>query len=283
MSADNELKGLISAMLRRDFLQLSAASVAAAVSAEAFSASGGESGAERNTQQTVCVLGASGHVGSAIVGELLRAGYRVVAISRSADKLRRIQADHPGVKDLNTLVGDVSSDTAAAQLRIAIISRFRNPRAIVSSLSSPAADAPMRILDTPTDKLRGAFDTNFFSHVTAAVGLIPSLQPGGVYIGISGGLSDFVVPNMGAISMTQSALRALYSVLAQESQDAKSRSAAAQVRMLALYGLVAADEAAVKDDGWIVGRQIGVQVREIIARPAAFPGPLLAIKAKRYS
>jgi NAD(P)-dependent dehydrogenase (short-subunit alcohol dehydrogenase family) len=141
----------------------------------------------------------------------------------------------------------------------------------------------MRILDTPTDKLRGAFDTNFFSHVTAAVTLIPSLQPRGVYIGISGGLSDFVVPNMGAISMTQSALRTLYSVLAQESQDAKSRGPKAQVRMLALYGLVAADEGAAKGDGWILARQIGVQVREIITRPAAFPGPLLAMKAKKYS
>jgi NAD(P)-dependent dehydrogenase (short-subunit alcohol dehydrogenase family) len=283
MSADNELRGLIGAMLRREFLQLSAATVAAAVSAEALGAPEGESGAERNTQQTVCVLGASGHVGGAIVSELLTAGHRVVAISRSGDKLRRIQADHAGVKELNTLLGDVSSDAAAAQLRIAITSRFGNPRAIVSSLSSPAADAPMRILDTPTDKLRGAFDTNFFSHVTAAVALIPSLQPGGIYIGISGGLSDFLVPNRGAISMTQSALRTLYSVLAHESQDAKARGSEAQVRMLALYGLVAADEGAAKDDGWIVGRQIGVRVREIIARPAAFPGPLLAIKAKRYS
>jgi NAD(P)-dependent dehydrogenase (short-subunit alcohol dehydrogenase family) len=283
MCADNELKGLIGAMLRREFLQLAAATVAAAVSAEALSASESESGAQRSAQQTVCVLGSSGHVGSAIVSELLSVGYRVVAISRSADKLRKIQADHAGLKELNTLVGDVSSDAAAAQLRIAITNRFGNPRAIVSSLSSPAADAPMRILDASTDKLRDAFDTNFFSHVTAAVALIPSLQPGGVYIGISGGLSDFVIPNMGALSMTQSALRTLYSVLAQESQDAKSRGSQAQVRMLALYGLVAADKGAAKDDGWILGRQIGVRVSEIVARPAAFPGPLLAIKAKRYS
>jgi NAD(P)-dependent dehydrogenase (short-subunit alcohol dehydrogenase family) len=283
VSADNDLKSLIGAMLRREFLQLSAATVAAAVSAEALSASADESGAQRNTQQTVCVLGSSGHVGSAIVSELLSGGYRVVAISRSADKLRKIQADHAGVKELNTLVGDVSSDAAAAQLRAAITSRFGNPHGIVASLSSPAADAPMRLLDSPTDKLRGAFDTNFFSHVTAAIALIPSLQPGGVYIGINGGLSDFVVPNRGALSMTQSALRTLYSVLAQESQDAKSRGSKAQVRMLALYGLVTTDVRAAKDDGWIVGRQIGVRVREIIARPAAFPGPLLAIKAKRYS
>jgi hypothetical protein len=53
--------------------------------------------------------------------------------------------------------------------------------------------------------------------------------------------------------------------------------------MLALYGLVAVDASAAKGDGWIIGRQIGMRVSEIIARPAAFPGPLLSIKAKRYS
>jgi NAD(P)-dependent dehydrogenase (short-subunit alcohol dehydrogenase family) len=270
-------------MLRREFLRLSTATVAAAVGAEALGAPEGESGAKTEAQRTVCVLGASGHVGGAIVSELLTVGYRVIAISRSVEKLRRIHADHAGIKELYTLMGDVSSDAAADQLRAAIISRFGNPHAVVSSLSSPAADAPMRILDTPTDKLRGAFDTNFFSHVTAAVALIPSLQPGGVYIGISGGLSDFVLPNMGAISMTQSALRTLYGVLAQEAQDSKARSFQAQVRMLALYGLVSIDGSSGQDDGRIAAPQIGVRVSEIIARPAAFPGPLLSIKARKYS
>jgi hypothetical protein len=97
----------------------------------------------------------------------------------------------------------------------------------------------MRILDTPTDRLREAFDTNFFSHVIAARALIPALEPHGVYIGINGGLSDFVVPNMGALSMTQSALRSLYSVLAKEALDAKAGDSKAEVRMLALYGRVA--------------------------------------------
>jgi NAD(P)-dependent dehydrogenase (short-subunit alcohol dehydrogenase family) len=258
-------------VLRREFLQLSAAAVATAATAVSAEAS----------RQTVCVLGASGHVGSAILRQLLADGHRVVAISRSAEKLQRIKSDHSGEKGLETLRGDVSSDTVADQLRMAIITRFGKPHAIVSSLSSPAADAPMRILDAPTDKLRAAFETNFFSHVTAAVALLPALQPGGTYIGISGGLSDFVVPAMGAISMTQSALRTFYSVVAQEARDGKG--ATPQVRMLALYGLVAVDASAAKGDGWIIGRQIGMRVSEIIARPAAFPGPLLSIKAKRYS
>ena len=113
--------------------------------------------------QTVCVLGASGHVGGAIVTALLSAGYHVTAISRSAGKLQSIQSEHEGAKGLDTLMGDVSSDTAADQLRAEILSRFGRPSAIVAALSSPAADAPMRILDTPTDKLQEAFNSNFFS------------------------------------------------------------------------------------------------------------------------
>jgi hypothetical protein len=93
------------------------------------------------------------------------------------------------------------------------------------------------------------------------------VQPGGVYIGISGGLSDFVVPNMGAMSMIQSALRTLYSVAAQEAQDSKTPSAHAQVRMLASYGLVATDGSSGQDGRWMAAPQIGVRVGEIIARP----------------
>jgi NAD(P)-dependent dehydrogenase (short-subunit alcohol dehydrogenase family) len=102
-------------------------------------------------------------VGGAIVTALLSAGYHVTAISRSAGKLQSIQSEHEGAKGLDTLMGDVSSDTAADQLRAEILSRFGRPSAIVAALSSPAADAPMRILDTPTDKLQEAFNSNFFS------------------------------------------------------------------------------------------------------------------------
>ncbi len=263
-------------VVRRDFLQLTAAVAAAALGAQAL-------GAAADSAKTICVLGATGHVGGAILSELLKGGYHVVAVSRSAEKLQRIRLHHPESKALDTLVGDLGSDATADALRAQILSRFGKPYAVVSVLSSPAADAPMRILDGPTDKLRDAFNTNFFSHVTAAVALIPHLQSGGVYVGISGGLSDFVVPNMGALSMTQSALRSLYSVLAKEAQDEKAHDSKSEVRMLALYGLVATDETPGKGDMYLESRQIGARVREVVSDPAAFPGPILSIKAKQFS
>jgi hypothetical protein len=96
-----------------------------------------------------------------------------------------------------------------------------------------------------------------------------------VYIGINGGLADAVVPNMGALSMTQSALRSLYSVLAQEAQDAQ-----AHVRLLEIHGLVATEHRPAQPGGqWITDQQVRERVAEIIHQPEAFPGPILAIKA----
>jgi len=119
----------------------------------------------------------------------------------------------------------------------------------------------MRILDTSTDTLRKVFDTNFFSHVSAAHALMPALAPDGVYVGINGGLADFVIPNRGPLSMTQSALRTLYAVLAQEAQDSKAQQHKTQVRLLELYGLVATDaNRAQANDGWITDNQVAARL-----------------------
>jgi NAD(P)-dependent dehydrogenase (short-subunit alcohol dehydrogenase family) len=284
MLEDDEINDDVSRqVIRRHFLRLAAGLAATGVATQALGGAADASVSQGAPQRTVVVLGATGHVGSAIANALLSTGHHVVAISRSPSKLQKLESEHAGTKGLDTLVGDVGSDDAADQLRAEIIRRFGKPYAFVSSLSSPAADVPMRILDTPTDTLREAFNTNFFSHVTAAVALIPALQPHGVYIGISGGLSDFVVPNMGALSMTQSALRSLYSVLAKEAQDAKTGESQAEVRMLALYGMVATGATGAGGDNLIDAHAIGIRVGEIVARPAAFPGPLLSLKARRYA
>jgi NAD(P)-dependent dehydrogenase (short-subunit alcohol dehydrogenase family) len=268
---------------RRRFIALSASAAATAAAATRSSQGAPLAVPERTDAGNVCVLGASGNVGNAIVRELLSAGHRVVAVSRSTDKLQKIRDTYGATGRVQTLEGDVSSDDEAQKLREELIARFGKPRAVVASLSSPAADVPMRILDTSTAILKKAFDTNCFSHVTAAKALIPALTRGGVYVGINGGLSDLVVPGMGKLSMTQSALRALYRVLAQEASDQKSGDLHANVRMLGIYGLVDTGHAPAAADRSIPGPQIGRRIAAIIARPQDFPGPILSIKAAAYS
>jgi NAD(P)-dependent dehydrogenase (short-subunit alcohol dehydrogenase family) len=148
----------------------------------------------------------------------------------------------------------------------------------VASLSSAAIDGRLRVLASPTDTLRQAFATNFFTHVTAARALIPALTGSGVYVGINGGLANFPAAGMAQLTTTQSALRALYEVLAFETQGKPG------VRVLELFGLVddgtlAKAQAAMRIDGMALGQRIA----EIIAQPSRFPGPVLTLKSKAFS
>jgi NAD(P)-dependent dehydrogenase (short-subunit alcohol dehydrogenase family) len=226
----------------------------------------------------VCVLGASGTVGNAIMRATLNGGHQVIAISRSTEKLAAIRTQY-AAKGVTTLVGDVASDESAARLHDALQARFGKPDAIVAALSAPAADRPMKVLGTPTDALRRAFDTNFFTHVVAAKALIPELGAGAVYVGINGGLPDFVIPGMANLTMTQSALRSLYLALAQEADESQ-----VQVRMLGLFGLVATQERPVTNaERSILDADVGRRVLDILLHPSQFPGPILAIRARAYS
>jgi NAD(P)-dependent dehydrogenase (short-subunit alcohol dehydrogenase family) len=228
--------------------------------------------------RTVGVLGATGRVGNLIVKQLLSAGFKVVAISRSADKLHQMALTYAATRRIAILQGDVSSDSLAADLGRRFLAAFGSAHAVVASLSSARIDGRMRILATPTDKLREAFATNFFTHVTAARALIPALAGGGVYVGINGGLANFPAAGMAQLTTTQSALRALYEVLAVETQGKPG------VRVLELFGLVddgtdANAQGPMRIDGMAVGRRIA----EIIARPNDFPGPVLSLKSKAFA
>ena len=265
-------------VLRRDFLALGAA---AAVIARASGATEKLTGQTR----TVCVLGASGRVGNLVVRQLLAAGFTVVAVSRSADKLHRITATYSGAGRLGTLQGDVSSDARAFDLRTRFVAAHGTPHAVVASLSSTAVDGPMRILDSPTEALRKAFDSNFFTHVSAAKAWIPVLPSGSTYLGINGGLADYAAAGMAQLTTTQSALRSLYGVLALEAQDRKRpQDRRPFVRALELYGLVDDGSAPVgQSEMRIDGAAVGSRVTEIIARPEEFPGPVLTLKSKAFA
>jgi len=266
-------------MVRREFLAMGAAAAAAMMR---------RSRAAEPSQSwpaTICVLGASGRVGNLVVRQLLAAGSRVIAVSRSADKLKSIAADYAATGRIDTLEGDVSSDAQASDLRDRFTAAFGTPHAVVASLSSTQVDGPMRILESPTQRLRTAFDANFFTHVVAAKAWIPVLDSAGVYIGINGGLADYAGAGMGQLTTTQSAIRSLYEVLAVETQDPKRpQERRPSVRVLELFGLVDDGSAPVRQASMrIDGNEVGSRVGEIIERPREFRGPVLALKSKAFS
>jgi len=263
-------------VFRREFLALGAAAAVIGRSSIA---------ADQSQTKTVCVLGASGRVGNLVVRQLLAAGFRVVAVSRSAEKLNRITTSYSSTGRIGTLQGDVSSDAQAGDLRTRFVAAYGNPHAVVASLSSTAVDGPMRILDSPTEALRKAFDTNFFTHVIAAKTWIPGLASGGTFVGINGGLANFAAAGMAQLTTTQSALHSLYEVLALEAQDRnRPEDRRPFVRALELFGLVDDGSAPVsRPEMRIDGTAVGTRVREIIARPADFPGPVLTLKSRAFA
>src|SRR5690348_17043933 len=117
-----------SGISRRGFVAGSAAAVATARVAWS----------KEDRRLKLCVLGASGTVGNAVVREALSAGHHVIAVSRSSDKLAKILAQYPD-RGVKTVIGDVGSDESAARLRKALLERTDKPDAVVAALSSPDA------------------------------------------------------------------------------------------------------------------------------------------------
>jgi NAD(P)-dependent dehydrogenase (short-subunit alcohol dehydrogenase family) len=255
---------------RRTFLESAAALGAAVTSSLAL--------AKEERRMKVCVLGASGTVGNGIMRELLDGGHQVIAVSRSPGKLAHIRTQY-GTKNVKTLVGDLASDESGAVLRDALTAQFGALDGVVAALSSPAVDRPIRVLGSSTDLVRQTFDANFYPHVVAAKALIPRLGPGAVYLGINGGLPDFVLPGMANLTMTQSALRSLYLAIEQEARESK-----VLVRLLGIFGLVATPGHPAKDsDHYISDKDVGRRAMDILLEPAQFPGPILAIRARAFT
>jgi len=224
----------------------------------------------------VCVIGASGSVGNGIVRELLAAGHRVIAVSRSEQNLAAIRdrfADSPG---LETVLGDVGTEAQGAALRDEIERRFGQLDGVVTSVGSPEWNARVAMLDAPYESLDGALRDNFQTHFVAAKSLIPLLRRNGTFISISGGLSDLVRPGSGYLSITQSAQRALVRVLDEEAQ---ADASGVHVRLLGLYSLVATERNRDRaEDDWITDTEVGRRVIEMIERPDAYPDAIQELR-----
>jgi NAD(P)-dependent dehydrogenase (short-subunit alcohol dehydrogenase family) len=253
---------------------LSLAAVTGLVTANLVAVSAQQPGVAK----TICVLGASGNVGNGIVRELLAAGHRVIAVSRSAENLDAIRERFAGAAQLETLQGGVGTDEQGAQLRDAVMSRFGKLDGVVASLSSPEWNGSMQLLDTSAQTLKRAFDDNFMAHFIAAKSLVPTLAPGATYVSISGGLADIIVPGRGHLSLTQAAQRTLFEVLAAE-----TKGSGVHVRMLGLYSLIATESnREVAQPDWVTDQQVGQRVLELIVQPEAFPEPIQSLGAERY-
>ncbi len=221
----------------------------------------------------ILLIGATGDVGHGIARVLVASGHNVLAVGRNEQRLNALSASLSS-PHLQTLLGSIEDEAHAAQLQELIRIRMPQLDAVVTSVNLPMKTVTLHTLslDEVTATLRG----NVGMHFVAAKTLVPMLRPGGLYLGIGGGMADFVGPGTGLMSMCQAAQRNLFRSLAIEFEERELR-----FRELLVCSMVAGnsnrDQAHPK---WITDEEIGRYVRAILDQPEKFTETLLYLKSK---
>jgi len=172
--------------------------------------------------RTVVVLGAAGDVGEGLVRQLSRLGAHVIGVSRSPERLERLQRTHDDLRaaghvgSLTAMVGDVGHEDAAMALRDRLLSDQRTFDAVVASLGGWRQGA--LVTETPLAVWREVFDQSLTAHFLAARALLPVIadRVGASYTMVNGGASLRAVPGAGAMCVSAAAQRMLAESLAVE-------------------------------------------------------------------
>ncbi|CAK7285773.1 SDR family oxidoreductase [Streptomyces misionensis] len=159
------------------------------------------------------VTGASGGLGRAVVGEVLSAGERVIAVTRGDGPLRPLTAAFPG--RLRTVSVDI---TDAGALRAALddaITGFGRLDVVVNNAGYALA-GPFEELDDT--ELRAQFEVNFFAAANVLRAALPYLRAAkaGRVLQISSLAGQIGAPGMSAYTASKHALEGLSVSLAAE-------------------------------------------------------------------
>jgi NAD(P)-dependent dehydrogenase (short-subunit alcohol dehydrogenase family) len=218
----------------------------------------------------VVVLGAAGEVGEGVVRRLRAFGAHVIAVSRAADRLARLEraamleTGGHGPGTLATQVGDVGREDGAMRLRETMAARHGPLDAVIASLGGwrqgPA------VTDTPWDAWREALDQSLTAHVLAVRALLPVLadRAGASYTLINGGAALHPVPGAGAMCVSAAGQLMLAHVLAAE-----HRGRAVRVNTLVLSTPVRTRSRPVGREEWISADDAGTHAAYLASDAAA--------------
>jgi len=215
------------------------------------------------------VVGATGDVGQGIVAAAAAEGWSVVASARDAGKLASLQV----ALGVPTVTGDLSSEESAAALWTAAAAVHGGLDAVVVSVNARNTLRP--ILEWDSAGLSEVFADNVLTHFIAAKTFLPRLAADGCYLGIGGGMADFVLPKMGHVSAGQAALRMMYRAIARE---AKGGSAVRELTIVSMVNGPSKRDRA--EPSWLTDAEVGRHVCAILAAPEAFPGPILRLESR---
>jgi NAD(P)-dependent dehydrogenase (short-subunit alcohol dehydrogenase family) len=216
----------------------------------------------------VVVVGAAGDVGRGIVAEALAAGWGVTAVSRRADALADL-AREIGDDGLSATAGSVATEGDA--LAVADAVALQADDCVVVSVHTPWRPRPLG--ETSSGDLAAVVSANLAPHVAAARAFLPRMGSGAVFLGVGGGMADWVPRGLVPLACAQAAIRNFYRGLEQERPgDAPA------VRELLIRSMVNGRSSRYRaKPGWITDRQVGAAACAILADPAGYPGPVVTL------
>ncbi len=178
---------------------------------------GGDDGGGGNA----LITGASSGIGEATALYLAEHGFRVIATSRSAGRLRPLmdKAREGGLPDLSIapVEMDINSEADVARVMPEAIARYGAIDALVNNAGF-GLWGPMQTLSD--DELKAQFETNFFAAVRVTRAALPSMleRRGGIVVNVSSVLGRIGTPFNGAYAASKFALEGMSESLKTELQ-----------------------------------------------------------------
>ena len=220
---------------------------------------------------SLAVIGASGDVGYAVVVEALRRRWDVTAVGRDRDRMARLETElaSPG---LAVVVGSVSTEADAARLVADV--PVGDLDGVVTAVNGPRVRRPMR--EWTEEDLAGLLRADLIPHFVAAKVFAGALTPGSVYLGVGGGMADFVLSGNGHNSMTQAAQRMMFRSLAHELP-----ADGVLVRELVVASMIngRSSHSHARSD-WLTATEVAAKACDVVADPAEHNGPIITMRRR---
>ena len=129
------------------------------------------------SSEVVVVVGATGEFGRAIVARLSGAGLGVIAVARTADRLKDLAREFPGIVPC---IGDISSDTSIECIRAVL------DRPVRMVVHGPGVAVAGGILNVPTESLVDAVNIKVGGMLRLVRAVDPFLAKGARLVAIGG-------------------------------------------------------------------------------------------------
>lgn len=223
--------------------------------------------------KSIVLIGATGDVGQGISRALLARGHAVVGVARNASRLDALHARVSSDR-LIPVVGSVESEATARQLLSDVRTRTGSIDAVVVAINAARRWGP-KLLELSAEDLSAFLRADVVSHFSAARTFLPSVSPGGTFIGIGGGTADFVLPDGAYMSVGQAGLRMLYRALAAELTQP------IHLRELIVASVVNGPSTRdLAQPHWVTDDEIGAHVATLIDEPQRYSAPLLRLSRR---